>query len=85
MKYVLYHSSITNDRSALEKLRAHAENGEVLGEYYDDLSSSDSQPGLSKALQECREKQAMLLILDLSVLGKLEASEKEGVQIKRLI
>ena len=84
MKYVLYHSSITNNRSVFEKLRAHAENGQVLGEYYDDLSSSDTQPQLDKALQECREKEAMLLIFDLSVVGNLEASEKDGVQIKRL-
>lgn len=84
MKYILYHSSITNDRSAFNKLKAHAENGQVLGQYYDDLSSSGTRPELKKALQKCREKGAMILILDLSVVGNLEASEKEGVQIKRL-
>jgi hypothetical protein len=84
MKYVLYHSSITGDRSAMQKLKEHAENGKVVAEFFDDLSRSDTTPELNKALQKSRETGAMLLILDLSVVDNLEASEKEGIQIKRI-
>lgn len=86
MKYVLYHSSITNDKSAFEKLRAHARDGKITGEYFDDLSSSKDQPQLEKALQKCRETDAMLLIMDLTTVNQFEeTSEVEGVPVKRLM
>lgn len=85
MKYVLYHSSITNDKSAFDKLRQHAHDGEVVAEYFDDLSGTREQPELKKAIKKCRETGAMLLIMDLTAVNKFEASEIEGVQVKRLI
>ena len=85
MKYVLYHSSPTNDKSALEKLRNHSENGTVVAEYIDDLSSSTERPEQEKALQKCRETGATLLILDLSTIQNLEPSKTEDIQVKRLL
>ena len=85
MKYVLYHSSLTNDKSALEKLRAHSENGQVVAEYFDDLSSSTQRLEQEKALRKCRETGAILLILDLSIIQNLKPSETEGIQVKRLL
>lgn len=85
MKYILYHSSITNDKSALDKLRQHAQNGEVVAEYFDDLSSTKEKPELENAIQKCRETGAMLLIMDLTAVDNFESSEIEGVQVKRLI
>lgn len=84
MKYVLYHSSLTGDRSTMQRLKDHARNGEIVAEYFDDLSKKDHTPELNKALEKCKETGAMLLILDLSVVNNAEASEKDGVQIKRI-
>ena len=78
MKYVLYHSSITGDRSAMQKLKEHAENGKVVAEFFDDLSRSDTTPELNKALQKSRETRAMLLILDLSVVEILKLQKKKA-------
>ncbi len=84
MKYVLYHSSITNDKSVLEKLRKHADNGEIVEEFYDDLSSSDSRPEQQKALKKCRDTEATLLIFDLSTIENVEKAAIEDIQVKRL-
>ncbi|GHA29314.1 hypothetical protein GCM10007103_08160 [Salinimicrobium marinum] len=84
MKYVLYHSSITNDSSALEKLRKHAENGEIVEEFYDDLSSSDSRPEQQKAIKKCRDSGATLLIFDLSTIENMEKEAINDLQVKRL-
>lgn len=84
MKYVLYHSSITNDNSAFEQLRKHTENGEIIAEFYDDLSSSNSRPEQEKAFKKCRETGATLLIFDLSVIENVEKSEREDIQVKRM-
>lgn len=85
MKYVLYHSSVTNDKSAFEKLREHSRDGEVVAEYFDDLSATKEQLELQEALQKCRETGAVLLIMDLTTVNNFESSEIEGVQVKRLI
>lgn len=85
MKYVLYHSSLTNDKSALKKLRTHSENGRVVAEYFDDLSSFTERPEQKKALRKCRETGAILLVLNLSVIQNLDPSETKGIQVKRLL
>lgn len=85
MNYVLYHSSITNDKSAFKKLREHAKDGEIVAEFFDDLSTSTEQPRLREAIQKCRETEAMLLIMDLTVVNKFETTEIKGVQVKRII
>ena len=84
MKYILYHSSITNDRSALEKLRKHAENGEIVEEFYDDLSSSNSRPEQQKAITKCRKTGATLLIFDLATIENVEKGAIDDLQVKRL-
>lgn len=84
MKYVLYHSSITNDNQALEKLRKHAENGEIVEEFYDDLSSSNSRPEQKKAIEKCRESGATLLIFDLASIENVEKGAIDDLQVKRL-
>lgn len=84
MKYVLYHSSITNDRSALQQLREHAVHGEILDEYYDDLSNTEERPQQKEALRKCKETGATLLIPDLSVIENVEKAEREKIRVKRL-
>ena len=85
MKYILYHSSITGDSSAMGELRKHAQDGEILAEYFDDVSTSEETPELRKALKHCRETGAMLVVLDLSSVNNAEASEREGIQLKRIV
>ena len=85
MKYILYHSSITGDSSAMGELRKHAQDGEILAEYFDDVSTSKETPELKKAVKHCRDSGAMLVVMDLSSVNNIEASEKEGVQLKRIL
>lgn len=85
MKYVLYHSALNKDMSVFEKLRQHTGDGEIVEEYYDDLSKTDEKPALGEALQKCKETGAMLLIIDMGVVGGDDKPlKKEGVKLKVL-
>lgn len=87
MRYVLYHSSIEQETSAFDKLRQHARDGQVMGEFLDrlKLSQPEQRPELGKALQKCRETKAMLLIIDLAVIGGDDRpAKKQGIQLKVL-
>lgn len=87
MRYVLYHSSIEQETSVFEKLRQHARDGQVMGEYFDPLKPSgpEHRPELEKALQECKENDAMLLIMDLAVVGGDDKPIKnQGIKLKIL-
>lgn len=84
MKYVTYHSSPANDPTTLDRLKQHARDGDIVAEYYDDLSTSEDRPEQKKAIAKCKETGATLLIMDLSQIENLDESEKEGIRVKRL-
>lgn len=85
-QYVLYHSSLTNEPAALEKLRAHTEDGEVVGEFIEEPSPHEKRPLLNEAVARCQETGAMLVVLDMGVVGGDDKPLKErGVKLKVLI
>lgn len=87
MRYVLYHSSIEQETAAFQKLRQHARDGQVMGEFFDPLEPSqpEQRPELEKALHKCRETEAMLLIIDLAVIGGDDKPVKQqGIKLKVL-